>query len=87
MRKVVLGLTVLSVVLSADILSECKSKWKTDYSMIKYCVNKQTVSRGVVVNLYDSEIKSSCMKKWGTDYSMVRYCINKQQKAKRELGL
>ena len=30
---------------NSGILSNCRSKWGTDYRMIKYCVDKQTAAR------------------------------------------
>ena len=92
MKKTLILTAALIATLSADsalneIKSKCVSEWGTDYSMIKYCFNKQVRARSIVVGYPDNEIKSSCKRQWGTDYSMVKYCFDKQTKAKRELGL
>ncbi len=72
---------------SSIIMANCKSKWGTDYSMIKYCVNKQTNAYNSIAYLPNNEIMRACRNKWNTDYSMIKYCINKQSNAKRNLGL
>ena len=91
-KKTLILTAALIATLSADsalneIKSKCVSEWGTDYSMIKYCFNKQARARSILVGYPNNEIKSSCKRQWGTDYSMVKYCFDKQTKAKRELGL
>ncbi len=68
------------------ILNNCRTKWKTDYSMVKYCVDKQTKAKHSLPR-QSSTILSNCKAKWKTDYSMIKYCVDKQTKAKRSLGL
>ena len=88
MKKIILMLILISGISHADntILNKCKIKWGTDYSMVKYCVNKQTQAKNSIPRA-NSTILNNCKTKWGTDYSMVKYCVDKQNKAKRELGL
>lgn len=68
------------------IKSDCERKWKTDYRMIKYCVNKQVEAANYLVDFEDEEILSSCRRKWQNDFRMAKYCADKQLEAKRSLG-
>ena len=87
MKKIILLLILITAVSNgSSIMSECKQKWKTDYSMVKYCVDKQTKAQRSLPR-QSSTILNNCKAKWKTDYSMVKYCVDKQTKAKRELGL
>lgn len=69
------------------ILSDCEKKWKTNYRMIKYCVDTQTEAYHYIQYLSDDVILSQCKNKWGTNYRMIKYCYDTQIKAKNELGL
>ena len=70
----------------SSILENCQAKWGTDYSMVKYCVDKQTKAKQELPK-QSSIILNNCKAKWGTDYSMIKYCVDKQTKAKNALGL
>jgi len=71
---------------SNTILNNCRAKWKTNYSMVKYCMDKQTKAKRSLPR-QNSTILNNCRAKWKTNYSMVKYCVDKQTKAKRELGI
>ncbi len=62
------------------IYSNCKAKWGTDYSMVEYCIKKQSKANSNVQR-HRGGIRARCEQKWGSDYSMVEYCIKKQSKA------
>ena len=84
MKKISLILVFVLHFLYGDIISQqCKNKWKTDYSMIKYCIDQQTTARSIVVSYSNDEVKKMCNQKWKSDYSMVRYCIDQQHAARR----
>jgi len=72
------------------IRARCASKWSGDYSMQKYCQDKQFEAlrklRSRRMQGALAEIRTSCAEKWGDDYSMRDYCEEKQLKALRELG-
>ncbi len=85
-QKKVPSRTVSPTYYTSDIiLNNCKAKWKTNYSMVKYCVDKQTKAKRSLPR-QNSTILNNCKAKWKTNYSMVKYCVDKQTKAKRELG-
>ncbi|MBE0513688.1 hypothetical protein [Sulfurimonas sp.] len=68
------------------IKNSCSDKWRVDYSMVKYCIDKQTKAKNTIdLSYYSYEIKNFCSNKWGTDYSMVKYCMDKQTAAKNAI--
>jgi len=67
------------------IFKNCEKKWGDDYSMIKYCIEKQLKSRQKVLSYPRNNIRTNCEKKWGDDFSMVGYCIKKQSDAKKAI--
>lgn len=68
------------------IKNNCSNKWGIDYSMVKYCIDKQTNAKNAIdLSYYSYEIKNFCSNKWGTDYSMVKYCMDKQTTAKNAI--
>ncbi len=87
MSKIVLILIFIGSVSWADIMGDCQKKWGTDYSMVKYCVDKQTAAKRNVSSLPDNNIMKKCTEKWRADHTMVKYCYEKQAEAKRSLGL
>lgn len=68
-----------------SIRENCEKKWEDDYSMIKYCIDKQTQAKNDILSYPADNIKINCEKKWEEDYSMVKYCIEKQTKAKNSI--
>lgn len=71
---------------SVDIIREtCEGKWRDDYSMIEYCIHRQSDAMAQVAEKPEDQIKKSCTDKWGADYTMVAYCIDKQTQAKARL--
>lgn len=84
--------------LDAKIKENCQVKWRSDYQMIKYCIDQQYEAWGKVsarLKKYsdDSEerkIINRCAGKWrgkmgGFDFTMVEYCSDNQLKAYRSL--
>ena len=69
------------------IMNDCQKKWNTDYSMVEYCVKKQTKAYNSITSFPNNIILRQCKEKWNTDYSMVKYCYEKQAEAKRNLSL
>lgn len=70
---------------SQSIRENCEKKWGDDYSMIKYCIEKQSKAKINVSSYPYDNIRKNCENKWGDDYSMVEYCIKKQTDAKRSI--
>jgi len=66
------------------IQSSCEQKWGSDYSMVKYCIDKQEDAKRKV-SARSGAIRTRCEQKWGADYSMVEYCIDKQTTAKGKI--
>ena len=71
------------IVLAAPSLTEqiktmCSEKWGTEYSMVKYCIDKEVSAARYVSKIQGDvpkEILGPCFKKWGIEMSMVKYCI------------
>jgi hypothetical protein len=70
-----------------EILNSCKQKWGEDYSMIKFCRDKQMKARQNLRSGPKGRILDACQGKWGEDYSMIKFCRDKQMKARQDLGL
>ncbi len=71
-----------------SISTRCTKKWKTNYRMVKYCVDQQQKSLNQLQRSRSnipSEINEQCVSKWGTNYKMVKYCVEQQQKSHRQL--
>ena len=71
--------------ISRSIRENCEEKWEDDYSMVKYCIEKQTNAKSNISSYSHDNIRTNCENKWGDDYSMVEYCIKKQTEAKRSI--
>jgi len=66
--------------------AEAMKKWKDDYSMVKYELNKQTEAYDWVIKQTEySDIMKKALQKWGNDYSMVKYEYEKQVEAFKAL--
>ena len=88
MKKVLLIIVFgISLVSAKSLKENCMAKWKTDYSMVQYCVKKQSKAIGEILKMPEDEIYASCSRKWAPDYSMMAYCMKKQNNAKSSLGL
>jgi len=54
-------------------------KWKTDYEMVNYEVNKQTDAYDWIIKQTEyPDIMKKAKQKWGNDYEMVQYEYEKQ---------
>lgn len=66
--------------------AEAMKKWKDDYSMVKYELNKQTEAYDWVIKQTEyPDIMKKALQKWGNDYSMVKYEYEKQVEAFKAL--
>lgn len=66
--------------------AEAMKKWKDDYSMVKYELEKQTEAYDWVVKQTENlDIMKKAKAKWGNDYSMVKYEYEKQVEAFKAL--
>jgi hypothetical protein len=66
--------------------AEAMKKWKDDYSMVKYELEKQTEAYDWVVKQTENlDIMKKAKQKWGNDYSMVKYEYEKQVEAFKAL--
>lgn len=75
---------------SAMIKSKCAREWPDDFSMRKYCQDKQYEGLWALRNRNMSGkalsmIRSKCAREWPDDFSMRNYCENQQLKALRAL--
>jgi len=71
-----------------SISDRCTKKWKANYRMVKFCVDKQQKSLNQLQrnrSSIPSEIKKQCTNKWGVNYRMVKFCVDKQQKSLNDL--
>lgn len=66
--------------------AEAMKKWKDDYSMVKYELEKQIEAYDWVVKQTENlDIMKKAKAKWGNDYSMVKYEYEKQVEAYKAL--
>jgi hypothetical protein len=70
----------------AIVKENAEQKWDTDYSMVKYEIDKQMQAYDWLVKQTDNlDIMRKAEQKWDTDYSMIKYEYEKQLEAYRSL--
>jgi hypothetical protein len=71
---------------SAASKAHCSSEWGTDYSMVKYCIDKiekgfrkyQAIETAAVGRKVFHGAMRKCKSEWGEQWDMVAYCAQKQ---------
>lgn len=83
------GQAIAGSSLSDQIKSMCSAKWGTKYSMVKFCIDRESVAARDVARLQKTtpkEILNPCLQKWGIKMSMVKFCIDRESRALNHLG-
>jgi hypothetical protein len=79
---------------AASSRAHCEAEWKTDFRMVKYCVDQQSEAGAKLDSLFSLHgvgtvgrgILDMCTAEWGVDLQMVAYCADQQFDAVRWLS-